>query len=293
MKNKTKLNLLNSAGIYIRDMVQQNPENRMPDVDMETIFEAPLLGVADGYDPLFDQYKEIIGPYHKTPEEIILEIYDDIDETQGLSVLCWALPFSASIRKSNYRKSTIPSYRWCRGTEDGERFNNLLRKNLEVFFKGKGIKAVAAVSSSAWKRIEDLPGGHTSNWSERHALYAAGMGTFSLSDGFITDKGMAMRCGSIIVNADLPKSERMYQSHVENCLFHAKGLCKKCIDRCPAGAISGNGHDKVLCRTFREKFFGEFLHDKCGMDIEPGMCGLCQTNVPCESTNPMAASKKA
>lgn len=37
--------------------------------------------------------------------------------------------------------------------------------------------------------------GIASRWSERHAAYAAGLGTFSLSDGFISSRGIAHRCG--------------------------------------------------------------------------------------------------
>ena len=35
--------------------------------------------------------------------------------------------------------------------------------------------------------------GYFSNWSERHIAYAAGLGTFSLSDGFIIERGIAHR----------------------------------------------------------------------------------------------------
>jgi len=34
--------------------------------------------------------------------------------------------------------------------------------------------------------------------------FAAGLGSFGLSDGFINEKGIALRCGSIIVNHELP-----------------------------------------------------------------------------------------
>jgi len=38
--------------------------------------------------------------------------------------------------------------------------------------------------------------GPASSWSERHAAYAAGLGTFSLNDALITPKGIAHRLGS-------------------------------------------------------------------------------------------------
>ena len=37
----------------------------------EPIFEEPLVGFVRGNDPIFDRFKEIIGPHHFTPWEIM------------------------------------------------------------------------------------------------------------------------------------------------------------------------------------------------------------------------------
>ena len=37
----------------------------------EPIFEEPLVGFVRGNDPILEQYKEIIGPHHFTPWEIM------------------------------------------------------------------------------------------------------------------------------------------------------------------------------------------------------------------------------
>lgn len=106
------------------------------------------------------------------------------------------------------------------------------------------------------------------------------MGTFSLSDGFITEKGMAMRCGSVVVNAEIPDTGGPAESHVANCLHFAAGRRRKCIDRCPAYVLSIRGHDKVQCRKYREQFFRKFITQQTGVDVETE-CG-----VPCEAMNP-------
>ena len=264
--------------------------NRLTRLGNGLIYDEPLVGVASGYDPLFAQYKSIIGAYHLTPEEIISHaaLTSPLSYTPGeLSVICWSLPFTAHIKNSNARKEVWSSVQWGHAYETGEAFNNLVRKTLENYFISQGILACAPVASTAWRRIEDLPGGHTSNWSERHALYAAGMGTFSINDGFITEKGMAMRCGTVVVNKTVPVTPRSHTDHRGNCLFVAKGLCGKCMERCPAFAITAQGHDKVQCRTYRDRLFGDFLHKTCGLDVRADFCGLCQTGTPCESTNPM------
>jgi epoxyqueuosine reductase QueG len=136
--------------------------------------------------------------------------------------------------------------------------------------------------------------GMYSNWSERHIAYAAGLGTFSLSDGFITERGIAHRCGSVVTSLELPSSPRTAKGPYTNCLFYVNEKCGVCIERCPAGAITEKGHDKARC--------GQYLRDigynpeqfRQGYDLEKSVagCGMCQTKVPCEAVNPVRKLKK-
>jgi len=124
--------------------------------------------------------------------------------------------------------------------------------------------------------------------------YAAGLGTFSLSDGLITERGISIRCGSVVTSLVLPVSPRKATGPYSNCLFHIGVSCRACIDRCPAGAITEKGHDKNKCQ--------QYLHDigysrkslKDGYDNEKSVvgCGFCQTKVPCEHENPTKKLKK-
>jgi len=86
--------------------------------------------------------------------------------------------------------------------------------------------------------------------SERHVAYACGLGTFSLNDGLITPKGMAMRVGSVVTLLKLTPSEKRYRDYRENCLQFRNEKCGKCIKRCPAGAITEEGHDKDKCHEY-------------------------------------------
>jgi len=60
----------------------------------------------------------------------------------------------------------------------------------------------------------------------------------------ITPVGKAVRLGSMVVGLRLDPTTRPYVSWHENCPFLENGRCGACIQRCPAGAISGRGHDK-------------------------------------------------
>ncbi|MFC1935924.1 epoxyqueuosine reductase [Chloroflexota bacterium] len=273
---------------FIKNAVAESPENRLFLIDDSPIFEEPLVGFADGDDPLFCEYKKIIGPFHLTPREILersLSIAPNSPGTEigNLSVVCWALPIAKKTRASNSRRDTWPSLRWSHTRYYGQRFIESLKQELVSFLARKGCLSVAPTLLPFWSRLPNYPGGPTSNWSERHALYVAGMGTFGLSDGFITPRGKAMRCGSVVVNLGLPPMPRKYRSHVENCPFYADRSCGVCIDRCPAGAITGRGHNKVQCQNYVQEIGGN-LRPRYGVEIVG--CGLCQTAVPCESRIP-------
>ena len=57
---------------YCRD----SAKNRLACIDGSPIFGAPLVGYADGDDGLFASYREIIGPFHRTPREVMVEEVD-------------------------------------------------------------------------------------------------------------------------------------------------------------------------------------------------------------------------
>jgi epoxyqueuosine reductase QueG len=112
--------------------------------------------------------------------------------------------------------------------------------------------------------------------------YTCGLGTFSLNDGFITPKGMAIRIGSVVTLLKLAASERKYHHHKENCLPFRNEECGKCIQRCPAGAITEKGHDKDKCREYVNSEPLKAKRLEYGLQNPPPACGLCQTGVPCE-----------
>jgi epoxyqueuosine reductase QueG len=139
------------------------------------------------------------------------------------------------------------------------------------------------MEAPAW-RVEDSPEFvWASTWSERHAAYAAGLGTFGLCDGLITPKGKAMRAGSVVAKIDIAATERPYTDHHAYCLFYANGTCGLCIDRCPVGALSEKGHDKVKCKAHLDRT-RPYVKETYG--FEGYGCGLCQVDVPCGSGIP-------
>jgi epoxyqueuosine reductase QueG len=273
----------------IRAFVRHSPLNLMPDSNGGSIFDQPLVQFADGDDSIFTEYKSIIDPTHLTPREALAMACGKSPENlpAHLSVISWILPITSKTRESNRPQKDIPSRPWAYTRWYGEKFNEALRKHMVEVITDKGYLATAPFLQTYFKTMENEKGS-LSNWSERHIAYAAGLGTFSLSDGFITERGIAHRCGSVVTDMPLPASPRTAETPYSNCLFYVNKECRDCIPRCPAGAITEQGHDKIKCRKYMYDEIA-YIKQKYGVDVQG--CGLCQTKVPCEFRNPVEKSK--
>ena len=259
-------------------------------VDGGKYWDSPLVGFASGDDPLFKRYKKIIGEFHFTPLEIFNLTFGKEKIPRKLSVISWVLPTSEDIRRSNRKEDKYPSLLWAHARDFGEQFNVKLRDYLVSLIKKKGHRAVAPMNSPHFRRLKSPKVGFASNWSERHAAYACGLGAFGLSDGLITAKGKAMRVGSVVTDLLLRPSENIYPHYQANCLYYFNKSCKACANRCPAGAITEKGHDKDKCEAY---FYGiNFLNKKKEYGVKIAGCGLCQTKVPCEFKIPKLIQKQ-
>lgn len=269
----------------IRDFIDHSPENHLQDANRERAFDTPLVGFASGADPLFKDYKEHVGPFHWTPLEIFTLAFPESGAAaEELAVISWILPQTKATKADNRREKEFPAERWTRARTFGEIVNEKLRRHAEQELKKKGIAAVAPMLAPEWERKTSQLHGYASTWSERHAAYACGLGTFGLSDGLITPLGKAMRVGSVVARIDLEPTPRPYTDHHAYCLFYTHQKCGKCIDRCPAGAITEAGHDKVRCKVYTRQEVRPYI--KTAYGFEGRGCGLCQTKIPCESKIP-------
>ena len=137
----------------IARFVLESPDNRFPDSD-QPYFEEPLIGFAAADDPLFSQFKEIIGDFHMTPAEIMRNCYGD-RTGEAKTVICWILPIAAATRESNRREKKMPSREWALTRAHGEHFNTLLRMRLVEMLRFAGAQAVAPLLSGMWRPVKD------------------------------------------------------------------------------------------------------------------------------------------
>jgi epoxyqueuosine reductase len=275
----------------IRDFINRSPENTLKNQKNDRAWADPLVGFSGGDDPLFEKYREYVASFHMTPQEIFNKTFPETKARPGeLTIISWILPQTEESKADNRKETHYPSERWARARIFGEEVNNKLRAHVVKALEGARVQAVAPILAPFWERKISEKYGRASNWSERHAAYASGLGTFGLCDGLITPRGKAMRCGSVIARIAIPPMERPYQDHRAYCLFFSRGTCKKCAERCPAGAITEAGHDKEKCYKYMHPRINEYVETHFG--FKGYGCGLCQTAVPCESRNPVEKDRR-
>ena len=270
---------------WIKEMVVNHEGNRLTEEQAGDsglaglqLYEEPLVGFASAADCLFEDYKkpEIVGPWYKGPGEWL---------PGAKTVISIFFPFSAEIRESNRKDAVEPSMEWLFGRIEGQAFLNDAMKAIGEYVSaeeigvcipsldsrfcsnagGDGIEGYEAVSKGVF----------ASNWSELHTAFACGLGTFGLSKGIITEKGMAGRLGSLIIDLEMEPDVRPYTEVYEYC-----SKCGACIKRCPGDAISlEEGKKHVPCNKWlvgtKERYAPRYG------------CGKCQVKVPCENRIPV------
>ncbi len=264
----------------------------MEGVDGQLFFEPnALVGFCAGTDPIFLEYKKYVGPFHLTPIEAI-ERYCKIKEmkcknTKHLTVIAYILPIHRETKRQNFEYSREwPSEKWAHTRLFGEKANVELQRYLLEELKNEfGIFGIAPSTEPKLFKVhrmhaEAYQGVWASTWSHRHACFAAGLGSFGLSDGFINERGKALRCGSFIIAHELPSdSSKRPASPYQYC-----NRCGDCVKRCPVGAITfENGYDKQKCSI---KVTGTIPYIKEHYNINIYACGLCQVNVSCSDGFP-------
>lgn len=267
----------------MKRIFEQCPGNRIsekdaicPEVIGVDLFEAPLVGFGSAYDSLFEQYKDekVIGPWFMTPMEWMPD---------AKTVISLFFPFTEVVKKSNRNCVDGPSPAWLHGRVEGQNYLATYIRRLQEWFSVQGVKSCVPILDTRFQKV--VAGNNMTeyfcvsettfgcNWSERHAAYVCGLGTFGLSKGLITEKGMAGRFVSIIIDTEIEADARQYSGIYDYC-----SQCGACVRRCPAGAISAQGKNHNICNEWLKKM-GELHAPRYG-------CGLCQTRVPCESRIP-------
>lgn len=251
---------------YVSESMALTPE----DVG-KRLYDDPIIAIGSADDPMWEEMKapQAVGTLFRTPKEWL---------PQGRCVVSYFAPFSDFVVEGNKKDRVEVGNGWLYARVEGQAFLTEINHFLEQWFESQGVKALSPYASEGFKYvfeagscddIADKSLSFTSNWSERHVAFICGLGTFGLSKGLITRRGVAGRFGSVIVDAPLEVTPRPYTEIYEYCT-----MCGACM-RCPGEAITlAEGKSHTLCsayvNTMRVKYAPRFG------------CGKCQVNVPCE-----------
>lgn len=239
------------------------------------LYDAPIFAFTTADDACFLDLKQpsAIGEHFMLPKEWL---------PQAQTVISFFLPFTEEVKKGNQRNMTWPSDEWLHARIEGQMLLNQLCLHLKSELNKAGyLGLIPIMDDRFWSNAasSDRPVRFTSNWSERHTAFVCGLGTFGLSRGLITKKGMAGRFGSILTDLKLEPDTREYRDVYEYC-----SMCGRCAKNCPVNAISmETGKNNTLCL--------EFLDETQAKHNPRYGCGKCQVRVPCESKIPRHKSK--
>lgn len=214
-----------------------------------THYRKPLIGFASAHDPLFSKMKEIIGPHHLYPTDLL---------PSAKTVVAFFVPFAEGIVKANRADSAV-AREWSIAYIETNSLIETISRELEKELASDGISAAVQKATHNFNE-QDL----TAGWSHKSAAYVAGLGTFGLNQMLITPSGCAGRFGSIVISAEIPPSPRPSE---EYCRYIKDGKCQFCVNNCPTGSLTQKGLDKKKCYEHLLKV------DKQFPDL--GLCDIC------------------
>ena len=249
-------------------------EALLPELAGLRLLERPLIACSAADDPLYRALKrpEAVGPWHMSPEEWL---------PGARSVLAFFFPFPREISRSNGRGDR-PSPQWLHGRIEGQALMGRLCRFLAETLEAAGWRAVVPALDPRFAYVETAgsdprfppEAAFSSRWSERHAAYVSGLGTFGLSRGLITEKGTCGRFASVITDMPCPPTPRPYTGLYDYCT-----RCGACAVRCPVDAISPEaGKDQAVCKVYVDWTKREYA-PRYG-------CGKCQILTPCRDRIP-------
>jgi len=288
---------------FLNELFAANTLNRFPEqYGGGRIFNTPAMGVARGDDPIFLKFKDVVGSKHLTPAQIWVQsgLPDDPDLAARLRTVSIIFPHMDIIREESKTALKMPAEIYSVGRNFANAFMDDVLEKTVAFFQEKGFQATSGMRSPAFQIIvNEVPLSIYSTWSERHIAFAAGLGTFSLHEGFISEIGCNIRITSVITDAPIEATPRKNDDPYANCLFYSTGKCKKCARRCPGDAISEEGHDKLKCYLYGQ-IVQEEMTARLGDLLKPHLryingeeqwsypvgCAFCQFDVPCMEKNP-------
>lgn len=233
-------------------------QEQVVSIDRPDLFRKPLIAFSSAADPRYAKLKEIIGPWHKSPEELL---------SGAQTVVSCFVPFTREVDCSPQAEIDELSL-W------GEAYTVINQQ-----YDSIGIAIQSYLSACGFESYP-IPSTHTYDpkdlqcyWSHRSAAAIAALGSFGANGLLITEKGSGGRFCTVLTTAPLP-ARRLPPS--QTCPYPAG--CGLCFDACPVGALKPNGFARFVCQDelFRNM---DALRASHGFP-EADVCGKCLSACP-------------
>lgn len=256
--------VLKKEGNPVKATIQQVIDRFIDDyctkMGWQRIWQPALVGIADASDPGFPELRKLVIEDHQLPQEAL---------PSAKTVISYFLPFIPEVPNSNIGE-IAPSEPWALAYEYTNKMAADLNTHLIEWLRDQGYEGAlpqAAMLGEPYLR---------SRWSQRHVAKIAGLGTFGINNMLITEKGCCGRAYSIVTSMPLPVDKAMEE---EACLYKRSGSCLLCVKRCPIGALTPEGFDRLKCHLHLESN-GEKTSN--GATV----CGKCLVGMPCSFRRP-------
>lgn len=224
------------------------------------LFRQPLVGFSAADDAYYKQLKQIIGPEHLYPQDIL---------PKAKTVVSFFVPFSEPVVLSNRGQET-PSLAWAQGYIEANKLINQISEEIIDLLQAKGFGAATVKATHTYD--ESIL---KASWSHRSAAYIAGLGKFGVNRMLITRVGCAGRYGTVIIDQEIAPDAR---SEKEHCVYYEDGSCLDCIAACPVNALGVDSFQRFECHARlmenSQEFMGMGKCDVCGKCVVAGPCAI-------------------
>lgn len=229
-------------------------------LNRQDLYRSPIVSFSDAEDIRYAELKTLIGPWHKSPGELL---------PGAKSVISYFVPFTRQV-VAQPKTAADGAPLWAEAYQEINRDFDAVNAAVSEFLLRCGHESIAIKSTHTYdpRELKSL-------WSHRSAGVIAGIGSIGANRLVITKKGSGGRFSSVITTAPLHAADNAAPS---KCLYVKDGSCGLCFKICPISALTPRGFDKFACQDELNKN-ERLLKEKTDL-ISADTCGKCISVCP-------------
>ncbi len=224
------------------------------------LFRAPLVAFSSAEDKRYEELKNVIGDWHRTPKELFPD---------AKTVISYFVPFTKEVvmaPKLSKQESPLWGEAYAVINNHFDQINNRVCEYLHR----KGYLSYTIPATHTYNEAD-----MKSMWSHRSAAAIAGLGSFGANRMLITEKGSSGRFCTVLTSAVLETSNKVVENR---CLYFKNNTCGLCFKACPVSALKPDFINKFACQAETRK--NEKLLEESIQLYSADTCGKCISVCP-------------